>query len=120
MIRSAIIIIGFTVACSTILFTATNPERVPSAVFIILFLLLYGFCYGALVLIGGVLRKFDVIAWSSRRIKRTALAVSCFPIFLIVLQSIGQLTVRDVLLASGFFVLLYGYFNRVLANNTPK
>ncbi len=99
---------------------ATSPERVPAVIFIIIFMLLYGFSYGILGLLGGILKKFEVISWSSKRIHRTALAVACFPVFLITLQSIGQLTVRDVLLASGFFGLLYVYFNRVLTASHTK
>ncbi len=121
MIRFPIAVIVFTIVCGGLLLIGTNPEQVPAVVFILLFLLLYGFCYGVLGLLGSVLSRFEVITWSNTRVQRTALAVASFPVFLIILQSIGQLTIRDVLLASVFFGLLYVYFNRVLTiNNHTK
>lgn len=98
----------------------TNPEHVPAAVFIAMFILLYGFCYSLLALTGVALRKIDVITWSRRRISRTAIAAACLPIFLLILQSIGQLTVKDVLLTLGLFILLYLYFGRLLGQGGAK
>lgn len=97
-----------------LLFVSTNPEKLPAAVFIGLFALVYGFFYGLFALVGIGLRKIGVLAWSDVRVVRTSLAVACLPVFLLVLQSIGQLTVRDILLSSGLFILLYLYFGRVL------
>lgn len=108
-------------AAVALLFVSTNPEKLPAAVFIGLFALVYGFFYGLFALVGVGLRKIGVLAWSDARIVRTCLAIACLPVFLLILQSIGQLTVRDVLLSSGLFVLLYLYFGRVLAQkNQPE
>jgi len=96
----------------------TNPEHLSPAIFIGFFMLLYGLCYSSLALAGIVFNKLGVIQWSIKRISRTALAVACLPVFLLVLQSIGQLTLKDVLLTSGLFVLLYLYFGRVFARTT--
>lgn len=110
--RAIMIILISSVACS-VLFAATNPESVSSAAFIGVFILLYGLAYGVLLLIGTGLHSFGVISWPRKRLHRTVLVVAVYPVFLVVLQSIGQLTVRDMVLVTGFFVLAYLYAGRV-------
>ena len=118
MVRKLLTLFAAATAATIALFAATNPERLPVAVFIGFFILFYGICYSLFALLGILLKKLDIIAWTPRRIVRTALAVACLPVFLVVLQSIGQLTVKDVLLVLGLFVLLYLYFGRVLVQGS--
>ncbi len=114
-----LLMIGFIATVGIgVLFVATNPENVPAVVFIVLFLLLYALFYAALGLVILVLRRLDIISWTTRRIRRTALAVACVPVFLLILQSIGQLAIKDVVLTVGLFVLLYLYFNRTFIRST--
>lgn len=121
MVRNLFSLALITFTGVAVLFATTNPEKLPAAVFIGLFALLYGFCYTILGLAGALLNRIDVISWGTTRIKRTAIAIACLPTFLLVLQSIGQLTVRDILLTVGLFVLLYLYFGRVFIKDTgPK
>lgn len=108
--RFSIILLGVSSVCLGILFMYTNPERLPAIMFIVLFAALYSFILSILMLIGQALRATDIISWSVARIRRTAAIVTCFPVFLLVLQSIGQLTARDVLITSSLFALLYMYF----------
>ncbi len=112
--RFPVLLLGISSVCLGVLFIYTNPERLPAVVFIILFAALYGFVFSIVTLLGQMLRNVDVISWEVPRIRRTAAIVTCFPIFLLVLQSIGQLTVRDVLITSSLFVLLYAYFGAFL------
>jgi len=108
------IILGIaTTAGLVVMLLMTSPEHLPPAVFIGFFMLLYGFCYSFLALAGIVFNRLRIIQWSTRRVSRTALAIASLPVFLLVLQSIGQLTLKDVLLTSGLFILLYLYFGRV-------
>lgn len=95
-----------------ILFSATNPDSIPSAVFIAVFIILYGIIYSGAALVGLAMRRFGVLEWDRTRVHKTAFAVASYPVFLIILQSIGQLTVRDVILVTGFFVLGYLYVGR--------
>lgn len=117
--RATFFILSAIIGCS-LLFVATNPESVPSALFIGVFVLVYGFVYGVMLLIGAGLRTFGVITWTEKRLHRTVLALACYPVFLLILQSIGQLTVRDVILATGFFVLAYLYAGRVFLEAAKK
>lgn len=96
-----------------LLFSTTSPDNVPSAAFIGVFIMIYGILYSLFTLVGLMLRHFGVIEWSSNRVRQTALAVAGYPVFLVVLQSIGQLTVRDVILVTGFSILAYLYVSRV-------
>lgn len=118
MVRKTSILGFVTIIGLGVLLLATNPEHLPPAIFIGFFILLYGFCYSFLALIGMAFNKLGVIQWSTKRISRTAFAVASLPVFLLVLQSIGQLTLKDVLLTSGLFILLYLYFGRVFAQPT--
>jgi hypothetical protein len=120
MAHKLLIVCTLAIAGIMALFASTNPERLPAAVFIGFFVLLYGICYSLLALLGMLLRRLDIVSWSLRRVMRTALAVACLPVFLLVLQSIGQLTFKDVLLVLGLFVLLYLYFGRVLVQESKN
>lgn len=120
MVKRAIILILTAIVGCSVLFAATNPEDVPSALFIGVFILVYGFVYGVLLLIGVGLRSFGALTWTEKRLQRTVLALSCYPVFLLILQSIGQLTARDVVLATGFFVLAYLYAGRVFLDPIKK
>lgn len=113
MVKRAITLIALALTGCLLLFATTNPESVASAAFIGVFMLLYMLVYGVLLLVGVGLRSFEVITWSKKRLHRTVLALSGYPVFLVVLQSIGQLTIRDVVLVTGFFVLAYLYAGRI-------
>lgn len=118
MVRRLILLNIVAILAIAILCISTNPERLPAALFIAFFVALYAACYATLALLSVLLCMVGVIASSRRRINHTALAVACLPVFLLVLQSIGQLTVKDVLLTLGLFVLLYLYFGRVLTKTS--
>lgn len=117
LIRHAVAIIGLAIALTIILVT-TNPDTVKLGVLGFVFVLLYAIVFEIVVLAGLALRSFGVINWRQSRVLRVASGIAALPTFLLILQSIGQLTVRDVLLAGGLFVLLYFYFSRLAVTNS--
>lgn len=98
--------------CLGLLFGVTNPENLPVAIFILVFLVLYGLSYSLIALLGLGAHNVGLIRWEHKKIERTAAFAAVLPVFLLVLQSIGQLTARDVLLAVGLFGLLFMYISR--------
>lgn len=113
LLASILIVCGI-----VLLFVTTNPEHLPAAVFIGFFILFYVLCYSLLSLAGMLLCRLEILRWDKKRVNRTAYAVACLPVFLLVLQSIGQLTLKDILLSIGLFALLYLYFGRALLKGT--
>ena len=97
------------------IFMLTDPERLPAAAYIIFFTLLYGLCVAVLSILGFAAKHMQLIPWRLRRIQKMAALVAVLPVFLLLLQSVGLLTLRDVLLAAGITILLYLYFNRMAA-----
>jgi hypothetical protein len=91
---------------------STNPEQAPPYVAIAIFVALYGviavLCYAALVL----MRFLGVFHWSDRKLQRGASVAAILPVALLLLQSIGQLTLRDVALLLVFSGLIALYVHR--------
>lgn len=104
----------FAAACFVtllILFFITDPNKVPSFVLVLPFLLLFLVIF---LLISHILEKKGLP--DRKRLKIAALGAG-MPLVLLVLQSIGQLTVKDVLVLSVLFVLSYFY---IVRNNLPS
>lgn len=93
---------------------STNPEQAPPYVAIAIFIALYGviaiLCYACLTL----MRFLGGFHWTDRRLYRGACLGAILPVALLLLQSIGQLTLRDVALLLIFsgLVVLYAHRNR--------
>jgi hypothetical protein len=106
--KRALEIILFCMAALALLLGATQPTKLPSFVLIVPFLLM--FCALAL----GISL---IIAWRSSKLTAKNVRIgalgAALPILLLVLQSIGQLTVRDVLIIVVLFVLAYFYVARM-------
>jgi len=83
------------------------------------FTVLYALVFTVMMTIGVALGRLKVLRWSHSRIRRVIAGAALLPVFLLVLQSIGQLTVRDVLLAGSLALILYFYFAR-MATPTPR
>ena len=118
MVTKHVLLAAGIVVALAVLFTATNPEQLPAAVFMGVFVALYVVCFLLLSVFGFLLRNAGLMSWKRARIQRLAALVAVLPVFLLGLQSIGQLTFRDLLLAVGFFVLLYLYFSRLATQNS--
>lgn len=91
--------------------TVTNPATLPSFLLIIPFALLftaiYAVSYAAMRSLG--LRRLRGL--------RLSLVGAGLPVSLLLLQSIGQLTLRDVLTILVFFMLAYFYISRLAATS---
>ena len=99
---------------STAVLMLTDPRQLPSTalfgVFILLYINLGLLCTVFLAGIRNLLEK----KWKTSIIRRVAFSFALLPIFLLLLQSVGQLTPRDVFLASAFVVLVWMYVHRML------
>jgi hypothetical protein len=94
------------------LVSLTDPNRLPSAASIIPFILIFLILYlSVMALFGSVRRETDrkIIGLKVVRPRVVAVLVAGFPVLILVLQSIGQLSSRDALTAGAIFVLAYFY-----------
>jgi len=94
-----------------LLFLVTDPNKVPSFILILPFLLLFV----SLLLLVSVLLRWQ--GMGKARSIRLSVVFSSIPLILLVLQSIGQLTVRDVLTMAVLFTLSYFYVSRSTASS---
>lgn len=108
----------FCVAALTAIVMNTRPDEVPSFVFVVFFLFLYiAFSLFALVLVRFV-RSAGGFRWRSSSMRRFSFGISVVPILLLILQSIGQLTVQDTLLTFSLAVIAYFYYQRFFGKQT--
>ncbi len=96
-----------------IVFLSTNPDKIPAIIFVVVFMLLYGLFVSLGLLMLSVLRRLDMLSWQRGKIMKTAFSVAGLPFILLLLQSLGQLTLKDVFLVMVLFFLLYFYFSRL-------
>ena len=91
-----------------------QPAKLPVVGLIVPFVLLFWAFYGVWNLLNLLrTRYFARQTWQPSR--RLGLAVCLTAVFLIVLQSLGQLTVRDVLTVLAILLLGYAYVARNLS-----
>ncbi len=101
-------ILAVTAAASLILLTTTtNPAKAPA------FLLMMPFVAIFIVLLVAALYVFERRGWPKGRRIRGAILAAGIPVVLLVMQSIGQLTVRDLLTLGAIFGVLYFYLSRL-------
>jgi hypothetical protein len=94
-----------------ILFLGFDPNRLPSFLLFFPFILIFVFL---LTLTVFLLQKMNMGRAKSLRV---AMLCASIPTLLLVLQSIGQLTVRDVLTLSVLFVLSFFYITRAATSS---
>lgn len=94
-----------------LLFFFFDPNKIPSFVLILPFILIFAILF---IGISVIFEKRGV--GPKKRVKIAALCAS-LPILVLVLQSIGQLTARDVLTMALLFVLSYFYISRATASS---
>jgi uncharacterized membrane protein len=109
--KKSLIISGSCLAVVLLLFMTTDPNRVPSFMLIVPFLLLFA---SFLLVTSTLLQRQGM---SSARSLRLGVVFVAIPLILLVLQSIGQLTVRDVLTVAILFSLSYFYVSRSAASS---
>ena len=93
----------------------TDPFRLPSIFLVVPFALLFSCLYVTIIRIIGFFRSGEdetVVGLKLRRPRLLAAVVAGFPILLLVLQSIVQLTFWDVIITLVIFLLVYTYVSR--------
>ncbi len=89
-----------------VLFCSTQPSQLPTPLLIAPFLLLFVLLRSIIMI---ALAKKAVV---SHKFKRLATLAAAFPIVLLAMQSVGQLTIRDVTMIALFFGIAYFYLAR--------
>jgi hypothetical protein len=101
---------------ATVLFLmTTDPSRLPSVLLIIPFAALFACLYFTIMAVVHYFRSEDsetVVGFKVRRPRLLAGVVAGFPVLLLILQSIVQLTIWDVAITLVIFLLVYMYVSR--------
>lgn len=99
------------IICSIILlliFLSTDPKELPSVILISPFVLIF------VALLAGIVTLLGLYgSLSSPRKLKVGLVGAAIPVILLVLQSLGQLTVRDVLAIFVLFGVTYFYISKL-------
>ncbi|HKR82197.1 MAG TPA: hypothetical protein VJR27_04315 [Candidatus Saccharimonadales bacterium] len=104
--KKNLIRLGLAVTALLLLFLTTDPQRLPSILLItpfVVFFLLVFFTAKWLALRHSPVR---------RRANRIGVLCASLPTLLLVLLSLGQLTVKDIATTSILFILSYFYISR--------
>lgn len=106
------IVTGVMIVLLGLLFMFTNPEQLPSAVLFLVFIGVYVALASGVIVLGSIVFRRDRQLFEPKT-RRTIWVFAAVPVFFLLLQSIGQLTVRDVLLAFALVVLALAYMKRM-------
>jgi len=109
--KKLLIISGICLVAVLLLFMFTDPNKIPSFVLMIPFVLLFVLLSSLITI---VLRTQGV---GDSRSMKMGLILASVPLILLVLQSIGQLTLRDVLTIAVLFVISYFYVSRTTTSS---
>lgn len=107
------VITGLLVVGLLAVFLATNPQKLSAVILFAVLVLIYIVCAQLLVLAMMLGKLLLGSGWKTSIIRRVAYSVALLPASLLFLQSIGQLTVRDVLLVVAFVVVAFLYVGRM-------
>ena len=110
-------VIRFTGISSTILLLIllfSHPQTLPSFFLIVPFILIFIVLGGLVTLMMGLRGPVG-----KKEVRIGAVAASV-PVSLLVLQSLGQLTIRDVLAIVALFIMAYFYVSRVNTSSTHR
>jgi hypothetical protein len=109
--KKPLILAGISFALLLIIFMVTDAKKVPSPILMVPFVLLFVLISS---LVSALLRWQDISIGRSWRI---GLVFAGVPIVLLILQSIGQLTVKDVLTIAVLLIVSYFYVSRSTASS---
>src|SRR6187551_3471937 len=101
--KRTLYVAGSSLLALLVLFFAVDPNKVPAFILIIPFVLLFT------ILLTGLMYALEIKGMGEAKSLRMAILGASLPILLLVLQSIGQLTIRDVLTVLLLFLLAYFY-----------
>jgi hypothetical protein len=100
-----------TIAAGLIFFAASNPKNLPPAALIIGFLIVAAIIYSFIRLVARLFGWRE--KWSKTHYAGLLVVGTSLPVLLLALQSIGQLTPRDVITLVVLFVAGYIYASRI-------
>jgi hypothetical protein len=124
MIKKHSSILVASIATLLLYVNLVDPRTIPPVATFAVFGLLYVVFSQLLIVALAGLRYVLLTKWQTSTIRRVAYSLALLPTFLLLLQSVGQLTVRDALLASALTVLLYAYTYRMglksIGSNTTE
>lgn len=100
------------------IFLGTQPDNLAAWAFVVIFVLLYSVVLTVLYEIGLLLRLGGFLEWSIERTLKVAAFSAIIPVFLLLLQSIGQLTPKDIILSLALGGLGYAYYMRISSSVT--
>jgi hypothetical protein len=109
--KKHLVLTGICIVTLLVIFMGTDASKVPSPVLMLPFVLLFAL----LSSFAAVLLRLQGIAVT--RSWRIALIFAAVPIILLVLQSIGQLTIKDVLTIAVLLAISYFYVSRSTASS---
>jgi hypothetical protein len=104
--KKTLIISSICLIATLFLFMITDPAQVPPAVLILPFLTLFITILAILALM------FRWRGMSAGRSWRVGALCAAVPLSLLILQSIGQLTLRDILTVAALFLFSFFYISR--------
>ena len=104
--KKTLVLCGFCLLAIAVLFTATDPKAVPS------FMLVFPFLLFFVLLLSLIALLLQKRGWSIGRSLRIGMLCAGIPLIMLILQSIGQLTLKDVLTIAALFAVSYFYMSR--------
>ena len=110
-------------ALAILLLVLTSPEKLPPILFIVLFVLLFFVIYFTAIEIMRLLKRGSQngdIGVRMRRTRMTAALGASFPVLVLLLQSIGQLTSWDMLTVTALFITAYFYIIKSSAESPNR
>ena len=112
MKKKASITISICTFALFVLLVATDPTQMPSFVLILPFALLFTIIWLA------TFYKFRENGFTRLRAIRLSMLFAGLPVSLLLLQSIGQLTIWDIVTILAFFGLAYFYVSRLAVSSS--
>lgn len=107
MVKPALRLTGMSSIILLLFLLVTNPQTLPSIALFVPFVLLF------IVLTSSLSYVLGAVGVSAGSRLRFCLLGAAAPVVLLVLQSLGQLTLRDVLVILALFAFAYFYMSRL-------
>lgn len=112
--------LGTTVLLLLCFLGVTNPTQVPTILLLVPFLLLFWVLSQVLVCLLWAGSSWAGVPLEYRRIEKIALLIASFPVAVLVMQSVGQITIREIALLAVLFLVLYVYTARAVPLRRSK
>lgn len=97
-----------------------DPTKLSSTLLFAVLALIYGWFVLSIMCILLVCKLLTRVGWQIGTIRRVALSAALLPTFLLLLQSVGQLTPRDTIISVVLTLLIYFYSQRMFVSDKDK